>query len=145
VTALSALRAQGYSAIAKLVAAYLKRSQNLSAASSSGEGFSNRPSSLRFFASDETADRFCDVALLRSEGIILWYDYHVNNSWNKDVRGVNRREITQLFPDCRIELKRTTLLPPLARFLAPYSYLGCYLLAKVPLLCTHYLGVIRKG
>ena len=35
-------------------------------------------------------------------------------------------------------------LPPLARVLAPYSYLACYLLEKFPLLCTHYLGAIRK-
>jgi ubiquinone/menaquinone biosynthesis C-methylase UbiE len=82
---------------------------------------------------------------VKSNGFILWYDYHVNNPWNNDVRGVKRREIYQLFPDCRIELKRITLLPHLARLLAPYSYLGCCLLEKLPPLCTHYLGVIRKG
>ena len=85
------------------------------------------------------------MRVVKPEGFILWYDYHVNNPWNNDVRGVKRREIYQLFPDCRINLQRITLLPPLARFLAPYSYLGCYLLEKLPPLCTHYLGVIRKG
>ena len=82
--------------------------------------------------------------VVKREGLILWYDYHANNPWNSDVRGVKRREIGQLFPDCRIKLERITLLPPLARCLAPYSYLGCYLLEKFPPLCTHYLGVIRK-
>jgi ubiquinone/menaquinone biosynthesis C-methylase UbiE len=85
------------------------------------------------------------VRVLKREGLIIWYDYHVNNPWNKDVRGVKRREIHKLFPNCRIDLERITLLPPLARFLAPYSYLTCYLLENVPLLCTHYLGVIRKN
>ena len=85
------------------------------------------------------------MRVVKPDGFILWYDYHVNNPWNPDVRGVKRREINRLFPDCRIELERITLLPPLARFLAPYSYLGCYLLEKFPPLCTHYLGVIRKG
>jgi ubiquinone/menaquinone biosynthesis C-methylase UbiE len=85
------------------------------------------------------------MRVVKPEGFILWYDYHVNNPWNKDVRGVKRREIIQLFPDCRVELQRIILLPPLARLLAPYSYLGCYLLEKLPPLCTHYLGVIRKG
>ena len=84
------------------------------------------------------------MRVVKPEGFILWYDYHVNNPWNSDVRAVKREEISQLFPDCRIELDRITLLPPLARLLAPYSYLGCYLLEKLPLLCTHYLGVIRK-
>jgi ubiquinone/menaquinone biosynthesis C-methylase UbiE len=85
------------------------------------------------------------MRVVKPEGVILWYDYYVNNPWNSDVRGVKRREIARLFPGCRIELERITLLPPLARFLAPYSYLSCYLLEKLPPLCTHYLGVIRKG
>jgi ubiquinone/menaquinone biosynthesis C-methylase UbiE len=84
------------------------------------------------------------MRVVKRQGLILWYDYHVNNPWNTDVRGVKRREIAQLFPGCRIELKRITLLPPLTRLLAPYSYLACYLLGKLPLFCTHYLGVIRK-
>jgi len=85
------------------------------------------------------------IRVVKPDGFLLWYDYHVNNPWNPEVRGVKRREIAQLFPDCRIELERITLLPPLARFLAPHSYLGCYLLEKLSLLNTHYLGVIRKG
>jgi ubiquinone/menaquinone biosynthesis C-methylase UbiE len=85
------------------------------------------------------------LRVLREDGLILWYDYHVNNPSNPDVRGVKRQEIYQLFPGCRIELQRLTLAPPLARLLAPYSWLACYVLEKVPLLCTHYLGVIQKG
>src|SRR5262249_33206610 len=84
------------------------------------------------------------IRVANPNGCILWYDYHVNNPRNNDVRGVKRREITQLFPGCQIDLRRITLLPPLARCLAPYSYLACYLLEKLPPLCTHYLGVIRK-
>jgi ubiquinone/menaquinone biosynthesis C-methylase UbiE len=85
------------------------------------------------------------MRVVKPDGLILWYDYHVNNPWNPDVRGVKHREINRLFPDCRIELKRITLIPQLAMLLAPYSYLACCLLEKIPLLCTHYLGVIRKG
>ena len=70
------------------------------------------------------------MRVVKPEGFILWYDYYVNNPWNSDVRGIKRREIFQLFPDSRIDLARTTLLPPLARVLAPYSYLGCYLLEE---------------
>jgi ubiquinone/menaquinone biosynthesis C-methylase UbiE len=84
------------------------------------------------------------VRVVKRQGLILWYDYHVNNPRNPDVRGVKRREIYELFQNCQIDLERITLLPPLARALAPYSYLACYLLEKLPLLCTHYLGAIRK-
>ena len=85
------------------------------------------------------------MRVVKPEGLILWYDYHVNNPWNKDVRGVKRQEIYQLFPNCGIDLERITLLPPLARVMTQYSYLTCYLLEKIPPLCTHYLGAIRKG
>ena len=84
------------------------------------------------------------MRVVKRQGLILWYDYHVNNPWNSDVQGVKRREIYDLFPNCRIDLERITLLPPLARRLVPYSYLACYLMEKFPLLCTHYLGAIRK-
>ena len=85
------------------------------------------------------------LRVLKEDGLIVWYDYHVNNPWNPDVRGVKRQEIDQLFPGCHIQLRWITLVPPLARLLAPYSWLACYVFERIPLLCTHYLGVIRKG
>ena len=84
------------------------------------------------------------LRVVKNDGLILWYDFHVNNPWNPDVRGVKRREISQLFPGCRIKLQRTTLVPPLVRLLAPYSWLACYVLGKMPWLCTHYMGLIFK-
>jgi ubiquinone/menaquinone biosynthesis C-methylase UbiE len=85
------------------------------------------------------------LRMVKRDGLILWYDFHVNNPWNPDVRAIKKREIYQLFPSCQIKLQRTTLAPPLARLIAPYSWLACHLLEKVPFLRTHYLGVIRKG
>jgi ubiquinone/menaquinone biosynthesis C-methylase UbiE len=84
------------------------------------------------------------LRVVKNDGLVLWYDYRVNNPWNSDVRGVKRQELSQFFPGCRIKLQRITLAPPLVRLLAPYSWLACYILGKVPWLCTHYLGVIRK-
>lgn len=84
------------------------------------------------------------LRVLKPEGIVLWYDYHVNNPRNPDVRGVKKREIHELFSGCEIHLRRITLAPPIVRALAPYSIILCQVLEKIPLLCTHYLGVIRK-
>ena len=84
------------------------------------------------------------LRVLKQDGLILWYDYHTNNPYNSDVRGIKKREVYRLFPQCRIDLRRITLAPPLTRLIAPYSWLGCYLLKKMPWLCTHYLGVIQK-
>jgi hypothetical protein len=68
----------------------------------------------------------------------------MNNPRNPDVRGVKKKEIYELFPNCEIHLKRITLAPPLARAIAPFSIILCQLLEKFPLLCTHYIGVIRR-
>ncbi len=84
------------------------------------------------------------VRVLNPQGLILWYDYHVKNLGNPDVRGVKKSEIQRLFPECRIKLERLTLAPPLSRWLAPYSFWLCHLLARIPIFCTHYLGVIQK-
>jgi len=84
------------------------------------------------------------LRVLKPEGIILWYDFHMDNPRNPNVRGVKRAEIGGLFTGCCVALKRTTLAPPLARVLAKYSWLACWVLEKMPFLCTHYLGVIRK-
>lgn len=85
------------------------------------------------------------LRVLKSDGLIVWYDYHVSNPRNPDVRGVPKREIVRLFPHCEVRLQRVTLAPPLVRVLAPYAWGICELLTKIPLLCTHYLGVIQKG
>jgi ubiquinone/menaquinone biosynthesis C-methylase UbiE len=84
------------------------------------------------------------LRVVKEAGTIIWYDYHTNNPRNRDVRGIRKQEIAELFPDCYIELQRVTLAPPLARFLAPYSWLTCYALEHVKIFNTHYLGVIRK-
>lgn len=82
---------------------------------------------------------------MRPNGLILWYDYHVSNPRNPDVRGVSRREIKELFPDCGMELRRVTLAAPVARAILPRSRTLYGLLRSIPLLRSHYLGVIWRN
>jgi ubiquinone/menaquinone biosynthesis C-methylase UbiE len=84
------------------------------------------------------------LRVLRHNGVILWYDFFMPNPWNPDVRRVGRREIRALFPGCSVELRTSTLAPPLARRVAG-SHMLYQLLASLPCLCTHYLGVIRPS
>ena len=85
------------------------------------------------------------MRVLKPDGILLWYDYYMNNPRNLDVRGIKKGEIFELFRGCHIYLKRITLAPPLARAIAPRSAILCEVLEKIPQLCTHYLGIFRKG
>jgi SAM-dependent methyltransferase len=84
------------------------------------------------------------LRVLRPDGLIVWLDYHVSNPRNRDAHGIGKREIAQLFPDCEVKLRRIMLAPPLNRVLARYSTIACALFAKIPPLCTHYLGSIRR-
>lgn len=84
------------------------------------------------------------LRVLKPTGLILWYDFHVNNPRNPDVRGVSRCEIQGLFKGCDIELRRMTLAPPITRLVAPVSWWACQFFSLIPFLCTHYLGTIRK-
>jgi ubiquinone/menaquinone biosynthesis C-methylase UbiE len=84
------------------------------------------------------------LRVVRPGGIVLWYDFHAHNPRNADVRGVTRAEIAALFPACDITLERITLAPPLSRALAPVARPLCTILGRIPLLCTHHLGAIRK-
>jgi ubiquinone/menaquinone biosynthesis C-methylase UbiE len=83
------------------------------------------------------------LRVVKTDGTIIWYDYFVNNPWNPDVKGVKKKEIQELFPNCVLSLKRVTLAPPIVRTLVPVSPFLCLILEKIPFLLTHYLGVIR--
>jgi ubiquinone/menaquinone biosynthesis C-methylase UbiE len=84
------------------------------------------------------------LRVVKKNGIIIWYDFFVNNPWNPNVRGVAKAEIRSLFPHCSIKLERVSLLLPLAKVLAPWSWLACHFLSRARLLNTHYLGFIQK-
>jgi SAM-dependent methyltransferase len=84
------------------------------------------------------------LRVLRPDGAIVWYDFHMNNPRNPHVRGVGRREIASLFPKCDVKLRRVTLAPPLARRLVRVSWIGCEVLEKLRFLNSHYFGVLRR-
>jgi len=85
------------------------------------------------------------LRVLKEDGIILWYDFIYNNPRNPDVKGIGKSEILRLFPNCKFNFNKITLAPPIARAIAPYSYLASYLLEKLKFLNTHYLVVISGG
>jgi SAM-dependent methyltransferase len=83
--------------------------------------------------------------VLRSGGAVLWYDFMYDNPRNPDVRGIKTDEIQLLFPGFGIHVHRITLAPPIARRLPEPLLPVLYpLLAAIPLLRTHYLGLLAK-
>ena len=84
------------------------------------------------------------LRVVKPGGVILWFDLRVNNPRNPEVRGLRRAEIRTLFPGCEIELAPALLAPPLGRLIAGWSWPFAEALQALPLLCTHYAGLVRK-
>lgn len=84
-------------------------------------------------------------AWLRPGGTVIWYDFSWDNPRNPDVRGVPMARVRQLFPAARIDARRVTLAPPLARPLCRL-HPGLYTVFNaLPLLRTHRLAWIEKS
>ena len=69
----------------------------------------------------QIASEMCRV--VNPRGLIVWYDYHLDNPKNPDVKGVTYREILALFPECEIHSERITWLPRLRGYWHPTA--GC--------------------
>ena len=74
-------------------------------------------------------------------GCIVWFDLSVDNPFNRDIRGIGKAEIRELFPQCKIHFERLTFVAPVARALPAL----CPVLSAVNIFSTHYLAFIRKN
>src|SRR3989442_2237864 len=83
------------------------------------------------------------LGALKRRGLLVCSNCHVASPQQPDVKAIGKNEITDLSPGCPIALERVMLAPPIARLVAPRSWLLCTLLETIPLLRTHYLGAIR--
>jgi hypothetical protein len=77
----------------------------------------------------------------RRDGVIISYDFWLN-PFNRDTRGLRRRELRALFPGHRVEARSVTLAPPVARLICPRSFGLAATLQAVPLLRSHVLAFI---
>jgi hypothetical protein len=84
------------------------------------------------------------LRVTRPGGALIWYDLRVANPANPNVTPIQRSEIRALFPKCAIDLRSSTLAPPLARYLARWSFAVCAVLSSLPFLRTHYAALITK-
>ncbi len=111
------------------------------------------------------------LRVLKDGGLVIWYDLKPNiffppqaikrpilfilkklKLMNLDtvtlsrtpIRSTDKKQITHLFPNCRIQGKSLSLYLRVAYF-ARISWSFCELLEKIPLFRTHYLLGLRKG
>ncbi len=80
-------------------------------------------------------------SLTKPDGMVLWYDFAFDNPSNKDVKGIKKEEIRQLFPNAKkIDFRKVTLAPPLGRRVKKlYPFFNLF-----PFLRTHLIAEIKK-
>jgi SAM-dependent methyltransferase len=76
---------------------------------------------------------------VRPGGAVLWHDFTVDNPRNRDVRGVPLARVRALFPEAELDVRRITLVPPLARRVCAVHPALYRVLNVLPLLRTHVL------
>lgn len=83
--------------------------------------------------------------ILKPGGVVVWYDFRYRNRRNPHTRPMTRADITALFPFFHYKLEAVTLLPPLARRLGLFTRLLYPVLAAIPPLRTHLIGLLVKS
>jgi SAM-dependent methyltransferase len=82
--------------------------------------------------------------LLKPGGVVAWYDLRYPNPNNLSVRAMTKTRIRRLFPDFRLRLHSTTLIPPIAENLGRHTDLFYPLLETIPVFRSHYIGLLEK-
>lgn len=77
-------------------------------------------------------------------GAVIWYDLRYPSPRNPAVHAMSEQRIRSLFPHWRLQLRTITLLPPLARRLAPLAGWGYSALHLIPALRSHLVGTLRS-
>lgn len=95
---------------------------------------------------DAFQQRLADTmwAAVTQGGGVLWYDFTYDNPRNPDVRGVPLARVRALFPQGRVQAKRITLAPPIARAVTRLHPSLYTLFNTLPALRTHVLCWIAK-
>ena len=82
--------------------------------------------------------------VLKPGGVLIWYDLVTNNPANSSVSGIGPTELKTLFQDFTATTRSITLIPPIARLLAPKSVVLATILSSIPFLRTHLIGALIK-
>ncbi len=82
--------------------------------------------------------------VLRPAGAILWYDFRYPNPSNPHTRPMRKKDVHKLFPGFEVRLQSISVLPPVTRRLGLLAEPLYPLLAAIPPLRSHLMGLLIK-
>jgi SAM-dependent methyltransferase len=80
--------------------------------------------------------------VLKKGGAVVWHDVRYPNPWNPVLRAMTKRRIREFFPSFELKLESIYLLPPIARRLGRFTDRTYSMLASIPVLRSHYFGLL---
>jgi ubiquinone/menaquinone biosynthesis C-methylase UbiE len=83
--------------------------------------------------------------VLTSDGAVIWYDVRYPNPLNPRLRAMTKSRIRELFRPVFMQLESVTVLPPLGRRLGRSTDRVYPVLAGVPVLRSHHIGLVWPG
>jgi SAM-dependent methyltransferase len=83
--------------------------------------------------------------VLTNRGAVVWHDLRYPNPWNPAVRAMTKPRIRELFPSFELALESIYLLPPIANHLGRLTDLTYPMLASIPVLRSHYFGLLLRS
>lgn len=81
--------------------------------------------------------------VLKPGGSVVWYDMRVPNPSNKNITGINRKEIERIFPGLNKDLRTATLIPQVARRLGDHPRIYRFL-SGLTVTRSHLIGIMTK-
>jgi len=85
------------------------------------------------------------MRVVKSDGLIMLFDFRVSDPRNRDTVGIPRQEVQRLFPGFHMNAKSLVLAPPLARLLVNrYPCLTVLLEGLCPPLRMHALYLLSR-
>ena len=81
--------------------------------------------------------------VLKPNGFIIHYDLRINNPFNKNIIGINKKELYRLFPEMRLNFFEITLIPPIARNLGAGTDFLYPIFSKFRFLNSHYICLVK--
>ena len=83
------------------------------------------------------------MRVLKPNGFVIYYDMRYNNPFNNNIVGINKKELSKLFTNMKLDLNLLTIVPPVARrlgFLTKFLYPQ---ISKISLFNSHYMFLVK--
>lgn len=83
--------------------------------------------------------------VLKKNGIIVWYDMKYTRPFDRNIKGISKKEIKNIFPGFKMSVSNVTLNPVIGRRLVKISRSFAGFLESIKILNSHLLVFLERS